>query len=450
MMSELSLAEEDHLMANFNFSLCTSLDQALVANISELAALCDHFGGGPSVPPYIMTIIQIFYGLVCLGGLVGNSLVIYVVMRFSKMHTVTNTYILHLAVADECFLVGIPFLIATMAMREWPFGTTMCKVYFTTTSINQITSSLFLMVLSADRYVAVCHPIASPKFRTGLISKVVSLSAWLVSALLMLPVFLYATTITNHDGSQSCNIFWSINATSEAIINEQTAFTLYSLVCGFLGPLAFILIFYVLVIIKLRSVGPRGNERSQSKRKSHRKVTKLVLTVITVYIICWLPHWVTQVALISQPPGNDQGDTLVIVILLSDCLHYSNSAMNPVLYAFLSDNFKKSFRKACHCDKRDQAVANHQDYSATTRRSRRGPRFTAVPPGESEGKQGEEQGDLSTGITVTSRSSKYNCSSSNSTANTDSMQGVNTVSGLKLPQNVINVVNGNLAPPPLM
>ena len=52
------------------------------------------------------------------------------------------------------------------------------------------------------------------------------------------------------------------------------------------------------VIIKLRSVGPRGQERSLSKRKSHRKVTKLVLTVITVYIICWLPHWVTQIALI--------------------------------------------------------------------------------------------------------------------------------------------------------
>ena len=101
--------------------------------------------------------------------------------RFSKMHTVTNTYILHLAVADECFLVGIPFLIATMSFGQWPFGMTMCKVYFTTTSINQITSSLFLMVLSADRYVAVCHPISSPRFRTGIIAKVVSLSVWLMS-----------------------------------------------------------------------------------------------------------------------------------------------------------------------------------------------------------------------------------------------------------------------------
>merc|ERR1719483_1488631 len=155
MTSELSLAEENHFLENFNFSLCTTLDEELVANISELSEICHMYGRHTPLPAYIMTVIQIFYGLVCVLGLVGNSLVIYVVLRFSKMHTVTNTYILHLAVADECFLLGIPFLIATMSFGQWPFGSTGCKIYFATTSINQITSSLFLMVLSADRYVAV-------------------------------------------------------------------------------------------------------------------------------------------------------------------------------------------------------------------------------------------------------------------------------------------------------
>ena len=62
----------------------------------------------------------------------------------------------------------------------------------------------------------------------------------------------------------------------------------------------------------------------------------------------------------------------MIVILLSDCLQYSNSAINPVLYAFLSDNFKKSFRKACHCDKREVTggLGHIQDCSATTRSAR--------------------------------------------------------------------------------
>ena len=49
---------------------------------------------------------QIFYALICVLGLCGNTLVIYVVLRYSKMQTVTNLYIFNLALADECFLVG--------------------------------------------------------------------------------------------------------------------------------------------------------------------------------------------------------------------------------------------------------------------------------------------------------------------------------------------------------
>ena len=41
----------------------------------------DEEGGGGGVPTYVMTVIQIFYALVCVCGLVGNSLVIYVVLR---------------------------------------------------------------------------------------------------------------------------------------------------------------------------------------------------------------------------------------------------------------------------------------------------------------------------------------------------------------------------------
>ncbi|XP_023343124.1 somatostatin receptor type 2 isoform X2 [Eurytemora carolleeae] len=444
MVSELSLAEQYVLqehMLNLNLSLCDVPVE--MHNISNLSALCSSNHPPSTLPPPVMSIIQIFYGLICLLGLLGNSLVIYVVLRFSKMHTVTNMYILNLAIADETFLVGIPFLIATMSLREWPFGTIMCKVYFTTTSINQITSSIFLTVLSADRYIAVCHPISSPRFRTPFIARIVSLSAWLTSALLMVPVFLYANTITRPDGGESCNIFWTMNITSSGLINEQTAFTFYSFIFGFAGPLTFIFIFYILVIIRLRSVGPKGADRSQSKRKAHRKVTKLVLTVVAVYILCWLPHWITQLALVSQPPGY-QSETIVVITLLSNCLSYSNSAMNPVLYAFLSDNFKKSFVKACSKSIISRCATaretNHQlnpECSATTRRSRRGPRFTAVPPGQESGDEERGGGDMSTGVTLTSRASKFNGSSSSAV-------------GSDKPQIMTTVFNGNLAPPTIM
>ena len=88
------------------------------------------------------------------------------------------------------------------------------------------------------------------------------------------------------------------------VLNGQTAFTFYSFVLGFAVPLLLILTFYILVIVKLQTVGPKN--KSKERRKSHRKVTRLVLTVITVYILCWLPYWITQLSLIFTPPGQNQ------------------------------------------------------------------------------------------------------------------------------------------------
>ena len=92
-----------------------------------------------------------------------------------------------------------------------------------------------------------------------------------------------------------------------------------------------------------QTVGPAN--KSKEKKRSHRRVTRLVLTVVTVYVLCWLAYWVAQVSLIFTPPKANQSPVVVVIFLLSNCLGYSNSAINPVLYAFLSDNFKKSFMK---------------------------------------------------------------------------------------------------------
>ena len=143
-------------------------------------------------------IAMVLYILVCCVGLFGNTLVIYVVLKFSKMQTVTNRYILNLAIADESFLIGIPFLLTTMYLNEWIFGSFLCKLYMVSTSITQFSSSIFLLIMSADRFIAVCHPISSPRFRTQLVSKIVSLLAWGISALIMLPVMLYGKCIYSH------------------------------------------------------------------------------------------------------------------------------------------------------------------------------------------------------------------------------------------------------------
>ena len=124
-------------------------------------------------------------------------------------------------------------MITTMIMKQWPFGSTMCTLYLITTTVNQITSSLFLMVLSADRYIAVCHPISAPSLRSPLICRVVTVSTWVLSMVMMIPVFMFSTTVTNPNTAEdSCQIVWPV---STAFYNSQSVFTIYSFIFGFAG-----------------------------------------------------------------------------------------------------------------------------------------------------------------------------------------------------------------------
>ncbi|XP_071519889.1 somatostatin receptor type 5-like [Panulirus ornatus] len=299
-------------------------------------------GGVSRMSTAAVVITQLFYAITCVVGLCGNTLVIYVVTRFSKMQTVTNLYILNLAIADELFVVGIPFLMTTSMLGHWPFGSIMCKLYMITTSLNQFTSSLFLTIMSADRYIAVCHPINSTRFRTPMISKLVSLTAWTLSALMIVPVFMYSNTLEDN-GQDNCNIFWP----ESQGVRGEIAFIRYSFALAFGIPLCLIFVFYSLVLHKLKTVGPKS--KSKEKKKSRQKVTRMVLTVITVYVICWLPYWVLQLTLILSTPKQGHSNFMVVLFMVSSCLSYINSALNPILYAFLSEYFKKSFMKACTC-----------------------------------------------------------------------------------------------------
>lgn len=75
----------------------------------------------------------------------------------------------------------------------------------------------------------------------------------------------------------------------------------------------------------------------------------MVVVVVAVFVLCWLPFYALNIVnLLVVLPGDFRG-LYVFVVVLS----YANSCANPILYGFLSDNFKRGVRKAlCRTSRR--------------------------------------------------------------------------------------------------
>lgn len=194
------------------------------------------------------------------------------------------------------------------------------------------------------------------------------------------PSTLSANTIgkkSSNDTRRSCIIKWPQSDGSD----DSYGFILYSFFIGFAIPLSLIMIFYYLVLRKLKTIGPKT--KSKEKRRSHRKVTNLVLTIIACYIVFWSPYWILQIFLVYTPADHCKTKLEIVVFILVGCLAYSNSSVNPLLYAFLSENFKKSFLKACSCRARNDAnfklqTDNSMFLSRLSRNRSSGRRFAAM------------------------------------------------------------------------
>ncbi|XP_028267658.1 somatostatin receptor type 5-like isoform X2 [Parambassis ranga] len=299
---------------------------------SELFATTGNMSDIPTPMPF-SEVTAVIYTIVFIVGFLGNTLAIYVMLRYAKMKTVTNMYILNLAVADELYILGIPFLGTNSALSYWPYGDFFCKVCMTADGMSQFASTFCLTLMSIDRYLAVVYPIRSSKWRKPQVAKILSGLVWVVSFLIVLPVTIYSSV---QEKFETCNISWPEPTNLWSIV-----FILYTSILGFFGPLVVICLCYLLIVIKVRSAGMRAG--LTKRRKSERKVTRMVVIIVLVFVLCWLPFFTANIVnLIHIIPENKTTAAIYFSLVI---LTYVNSCANPILYGFLSDNFKQSFQK---------------------------------------------------------------------------------------------------------
>ncbi|KAG7252830.1 hypothetical protein CRUP_031656 [Coryphaenoides rupestris] len=145
-------------------------------------------------------------------GTVGNLLVVLLSsVLCNRLKTVTDVYLLNLAVADLLFLATLSFG-AVNAAWGWafgPHGAGLCKAVVAVYKLNCICGMLLLTCISVDRYVAIVRATRAHNLsreRRMLYSWVACLAAWLLSALLALPDLLLTEVRESLDGLTSCEL----------------------------------------------------------------------------------------------------------------------------------------------------------------------------------------------------------------------------------------------------
>ncbi|XP_049809338.1 octopamine receptor-like [Schistocerca nitens] len=139
----------------------------------------------------------------------GNTLIIAAVVTTRRLRTVTNCFVMSLAVAD--WLVGLfvmPLAVAYHVMGKWHFGWEICQVWISLDVLLCTASILSLCAISVDRYLAVTQPLNySRRRRSKKLALLMILVVWVLAVAITCPPILgCAATISESTlASQSCN-----------------------------------------------------------------------------------------------------------------------------------------------------------------------------------------------------------------------------------------------------
>ncbi|XP_060802554.1 trissin receptor [Amyelois transitella] len=339
----------------------------------------------------------------------GNLLVILVVTLSRRLRSITNFFLANLAVADLCVGVFCVFQNLTIYLiPSWVFGDFLCKMYQFVHSLSYTASIFILVVICTERYFAIIHPITCKQILTSTRLRLVILGVWITSALYSAPKFIWVETIPNNLGDGKMETICII---SRRKYNSEL-FDMINFGLLYVTPLCVMTVLYTRIAIGLwqsskglhqlgrvqccatqcprvekatpnsfepqrtfigtteakknlaanmKASNPkkcRNHESRDCHHLSHlsrnvlrarRGVVRMLIVVVLTFAICNLPFHARKMWQYWSTGYQGTSDFSTLLTPLTFLITYFNSGINPLLYAFLSKNFRKGMKELLFC-----------------------------------------------------------------------------------------------------
>uniref|UniRef100_UPI003AAD1AF9 trace amine-associated receptor 13c-like n=1 Tax=Centroberyx gerrardi TaxID=166262 RepID=UPI003AAD1AF9 len=266
-----------------------------------------------------------------------NLLVIISISHYRQLHTPTNLLLLSLAVSD--LLVGLLLMPVTILRTEscWFLGDFVCVLFYYASYIVTSASVGNMVLISVDRYVAICDPLCYPtKITQGRVKICVCL-CWVCSA--------FYSSLIQKDFLKQPGRYNSCFGECVFVISYIAGAV--DLVVTFTAPITVIIVLYMRVFVV--AVSQARAMRSHivavtlqhsvtvTAKKSEMKAARTLGIVIIVFLMCFCPYYYPSLA------GQDTS-TSVSHSAFGAWLLFCNSCLNPVIYAFFYPWFRKAIK----------------------------------------------------------------------------------------------------------
>ena len=306
----------------------------------------------------IKAVKVLFYCVVLIISLVGNSVIIANVARNKEMKTTVNYLIANMAASDlliSTFAVPMQLVEIVVGPRRWllhgAVGLISCKLVYFLQDISSSVSVQSLVVIAIDRYRGIVFP-----FRQAIVTpkrcKVIIPLVWLTSMGLH-SIYFYTVRLISENNTTSCDFRWEPDFHPQ---KAQELYTIVILILVILLPFSVITVLYSRIIWSLRKGGlARSSSFSHRRHKENVKVFKYICAIMIAFVFCILPINIYGILFLfvwnwKMPCGMEQLGFAVHFTL------FSNAAITPVINLVFNDRHRKGLKdilitlKCCHAD----------------------------------------------------------------------------------------------------